>query len=29
MYALDPTMGKGLLNVKIERINESEIAPLF
>lgn len=29
MQALDPTMQKGLLNVKIERINESEIAPLF
>ncbi|MFP6598432.1 MAG: septal ring lytic transglycosylase RlpA family protein [Candidatus Hydrogenedentota bacterium] len=29
MYALDHTMEKGLLNVKIERINESEIAPLF
>lgn len=29
MRALDPTMQEGLLNVKIERINESAIAPLF
>ena len=29
MGALDPTMQKGLLNVRIERIVESDIAPLF
>ena len=29
MRALDPSMEDGLLNVTIERINESEIAPLF
>lgn len=29
MRMLDPTLEEGLLNVRIERINESEIAPLF
>jgi rare lipoprotein A len=29
MRALDPALEKGVLKVTIERINESEIAPLF